>query len=228
MSAPAPSSERGQALLGVVLSVLLTGLAWEALVVAWQTSDARLSLQNGLDAGTTTGAAVLADGLNTLAVTNVGLLALGIPSILGWGEGVQLVRELQHFQDQVVARTPGLARSAAWAAATAQGAGLVDLSSDGRARPSLMVRRVYLLPWLFGSTFPLWIADDFRPGGDNRWGKRVLRLRGLRISRRGAVVLPLRTESAAAATFPGSRRSALPMLEPGFESRLIPVPGTRP
>jgi hypothetical protein len=216
----------GQAILVVIMTVALAAVAWEALALAWSMSRDRLTLQNGVDAGTTTGAAILADGLNTVAVTNQALLALGIGALLGNGQFAQWAVQLQRMQDEVIRRTPDLARQAARTTAIGLGAHWAAFPGEGQRWPGLMVRRMYFLPWFFGRRFPLWLADDLRPVGERRWGDRVLYLQGWRLARRGAVVLPLRAGAGAAAARPGGGgRSSWPLLAADYDSRLIPGPG---
>ncbi|MDI6870289.1 MAG: hypothetical protein QME79_02825 [Bacillota bacterium] len=220
------AGERGQVVVAAVLAVVLAGLAWEALVTAWAATRDRLVVQNSLDAGVTTGAAVLADGLNTLAIINRALLALGITAMLGRGEYAYWAAQLQRAQDEVIRRTPALAKQAAWGTAVGLGAqGVRFPPGAGGQWPSLMVRRVYLLPWLLGSQFPLWIADDLHPVRDRRWGNRVVYLEGWRLNRRGAGQLPFRARAGAAASRRGGGRSSWPLLATDFDSRLIPFGG---
>lgn len=219
---------RGQALVATVLTVALAGAAWETLAVARTVTETRLKLQNALEAGATAGGAVLADGLNLLAVSNGVLLGLGIAAIVGWGSAAEAADRLQRYQDEVIRRTPGLATQTAIATAVANGVHWAGLArNSGEEWPRLMVRRVYLLPWLFGESFPLWIADDLRPVAGRRWGDRVIYLKGTRVASHSALHLPLYTGSAGAAAREGGRRSSWPLLIPGYDSRLIPTGGRR-
>lgn len=214
---------RGQAVVGAILIIALAGATWETLAIAWLTGENRLVLQDSLDGGASTGAAILADGLNVLATTNVALLALGITAVLGFGEGAYWAARLQRAQDELIRRLPGLAKQVAWGTAITLGAHWTQPATVGAGRwPSLMVRRVYLLPQLFGSRFPLWIADDLRPVENRRWGDRVIYLEGGRLVRQGVLNLPLRARSGAAAAKPGGGASSLPLLTPSYDSRLIP------
>ncbi|MGE5552403.1 MAG: hypothetical protein ACM3XZ_00565 [Betaproteobacteria bacterium] len=219
------ADNRGQALVAVILALALAGVIWETLVIAHSTSLGRLVLQNSLEAGTTTGVAVLADGLNTVAFVNQALLALGIGALLGQGECGYWAAQLRRAQDEVIRRTPDLAKQAAWGTATALGTHWAQFRGAEGRWPSLMVRRVYLLPWLLGQRFPLWIADDLRPVGKRRWGDRVLYLEGWLVSRRAGMILPLRGRAGAAASRSGGGgQSSWPLLATDYDSRLIPSP----
>jgi hypothetical protein len=218
--------QRGQALVAVLLVVVVAGAAWEALGLASAASRDRLALEAGLEAGATVGAAVLADGLNTVAVTNVALLALGTSALLGFGEGAAWAVRLQEIQDQVVKGTPVLAKQLAWATAMANGAQLArPLPGVEGKWPDLMVRRVYFLKPLFGTKFPLWLADDLHEVGGRRWGNRVVFVEGWGTARWRALPLPLHSRTGAAASRTGGGASGWPLLWPSFDGRLIPCPG---
>lgn len=216
--------ERGQALVAALLAVTLAGVAWETLLSGWTFTRHRLLLQRGVDAGATAGAAVMADALNSLAITNAGLLALGVGALLGNGESARWAAQIQRAQDEIIRRTPALAEKVALGVSAAQGAHWAQLvKGTGGRGSSLMVRRVYFLPVFFGKRFPLWIADDLCTVEGRRWGDRVIELTGWRVARRGGVTLPLQAGAGAAASRQGGGRSSLPLLSASYESRLIPL-----
>lgn len=217
-------AERGQALVAALLAVIMAGVAWDALLTGWALTRHRMVLQGGLDAGATAGAAVMADALNTLAITNAALLGLGVGALLGSGESVEWARRIQRAQDEIIRQTPGLVEKVAIGTSALQGAHGARLSREsGDGWPSLMVRRVYFLPGIFGKNVPLWIADDLTAKGGRRWGDRVVKLSGWRMAGRGALAVPLRAGAGAAASRNGGGHSSLPLLSRGYDSRLIPL-----
>lgn len=215
----------GQVVLLALLTVAVAGAAWEALATAWDLTRTRLTVQAGLEAGATTGSAVMADALNSLAVSNAALLALGASALLGAGENAVWVARIQRMQDELIRHTPATAEKVAVGTAVSMGAWAQLKRAPGERWPRLMVRRVFFLPLLFGNRFPLWIADDVRPVNGQRWGDRVIRLQGWRLAERWGLRIPLRSCAAAAAARPGGGRSSLPMLSPSYDSRLIPCAG---
>lgn len=161
------------ALIVTSLLVVSAGVAYTVATVV----VARIELQNAVDAGATAGAAVIADGLNLLAVTNGLLLAMGLGAFFSGGSTLRYVRSIQRWQDVIISSTPRGAMATAIATAMSQGA---DLSAPIPARkkgwPSLMVKRVHFLPVFFGKAFPLWVEDELRPTPAGRFGDRVVML----------------------------------------------------
>ncbi|MGE5507430.1 MAG: hypothetical protein ACM3RP_02915 [Chitinophagales bacterium] len=210
-------------MIGLVLAVALAGAAWEALTLAGISGYARLQLQNGLDAGATAGAAVLADGINAVAALNGVLLALGIPAMMGQGAAAAAARKIQALQDQTIRLTPALAQGEACAAAMTSGATVAFVPAhQGEKWPGLMLKRVYFLPELFGHAFPLWVSDNLRRTAGRRWGDRVIFLEGWTLAGRGALRAPLQATAGAAASCTGGGASSFPLLWPRYSSRLIP------
>lgn len=172
--------EKGQVAIAILVVVsMLTATIGVVYTVA-ATAIARIELQNALDAGATAGAAVIADGLNLIAVTNGLLLTLGLGGLLSGGATLKYAQSVQRLQNAVISATPKAALATALSIAMSQGAELAaPIPGRGRGWPSLMVKRAYFLPSIFGKTFPLWIEDKFKPTSCGRFGDRVVMLTGV-------------------------------------------------
>lgn len=162
--------ECGQ-VLAFTAGIMAILLAFSFLVVdVGEAVRCRIGLQSALDAGAQMGAAVLADGLNSIALANGILLALGIGAFFSGGQTLRFVRAVQWLQDRTAALAPYQAVGTALTVARKGGAEVVfPLNGlSGGAWPSLMVKRAYFLPWIFGRKFPLWMEDALRTARASR------------------------------------------------------------
>lgn len=171
-------TDGGQAVVAFVLLISALVIVAGFTVNAIRAMTQRVALQNAADAASLTGASMLADGLNVIATCNAGILALYGSLLAGNWDALEQVKPLQAAQDAVQKNTPRLALAAAVAEALKSGAdGAVPLNSwSGKAVPDLMVKRVYLLPAIFGTSFPLWMKDTFQSGKRKPHGDRFLRV----------------------------------------------------
>lgn len=172
--------QKGQAL--VLMAGLLTLLVGFTAILADLAImiNRKVELQNALDAGALAGASVLADGLNTVALTNSIMLALGIDAFFSGGASLQAIRKIQSVQNQVAQWTPRVAVATGIRTAQSQGAeNCVPLNAlSGKTLPALMVERAYFFPKIFGHTIPLWMKDAGKKSKGKPFGDRFLRLGG--------------------------------------------------
>lgn len=217
--------EDGQVLIVALVVLSLVGAALGVTYSVAQATIARIQLQNAVDAGATAGAAMVADGLNLLAISNGLLLTLGFGGFFSGGSTLKYVRSVQRFQDAIISTTPNSAAAIAVATAMNQGADLAaPIPGGSGGRPSLMVKRAYFLPSLCGKAFPLWIADKFRATSRGRFGDRVVTITGVRRVKTltgGSVLLVAKASGAVTGSRVLGETVFWPWPEPGYYPRLM-------
>jgi hypothetical protein len=217
--------EAGQVLIVALVVLSLTCTAIGVTYTVAQTTIARIELQNAVDAGATAGAAMVADGLNLLAITNSLLLTLGFGGFFSGGATLKYVRSVQRLQDAIISTTPKSAAAIAISTAMNQGADLASpIPGRGVGRPSLMVKRAYFLQGLLGKSFPLWVEDKFRATPSARFGDRVVMIAGVRRVKTltgGTVLLSAKAYGAVSGSRVLGETVFWPWPEPGYFPRLM-------
>lgn len=174
------SNQKGQALVVVSLLILVAFMVVGITVDVGELVIRNIKLQNAADAGAYRGAEAIALALNTVALGNATIEALGILALFTKGSTFEALRAVQMAQDVIIQTTPAI--SVATAVLVATGFNDADLAvplnrlNSDETLPSLMVKRAYLLPILFGNRFPLWIDDAYRSSKQKPYGDRFLRL----------------------------------------------------
>ncbi len=160
-------SENGQ-VLGFLLVWLTVFLLFLTLVAdVGQVLLTKLRMQNAADAAAVSGAIVLRDALNLIALSN-GILVLSwvISGAPKTSAGVMLI------QDILIAAAPYASFTAAIVAGMGNGADMsyvANVIGSWKVFPSLMVERGYVLG------LRVWVVDTLRPTPERSYGDRFVR-----------------------------------------------------
>ncbi|MBI2914370.1 MAG: hypothetical protein HYY08_00440 [Firmicutes bacterium] len=216
------TDQSGQSASFMVLFLLSLVLAVGVSVDTAGAVLTKIRLQNAADAAAQAGAAMLADGLNAIAISNDAMLLLLGASLVN-PSALRAVRGIQKAQDTLESASPVLSLAAAEIVATRSKAAAVVLSS-----PSLMVTRVRL------RGVPLWMSDAYesspqKPYGDRSVAVSVTPLRKEASFLRGLRAFPHPSDNGLAvaeAAAMGGRLTGgprwAPMVYPSYKSRLVP------
>lgn len=164
----------GQALLPIIFILAALLILSTCLPLTSIQISERIKLQNIADGSSLQASTIMADGLNLIAISNAAMIALGVSAFFSSGATLEYIRQIQHFQDEIIAITPKLAITAAFTFQLREQQSIRFISQT----PDMRVNRAYFrFLWV---KIPLWCKDTnqidrrrtvirFLYANDNKW-----------------------------------------------------------
>lgn len=202
-----------------------------------QIVNEKVELQSAADAGSLAGASLIADSLNTLAVSNWVLVGTTLANIVTLGEVESAIKAINETQQSIIDSAPIISAGIACAITLEQGADVpfkLNRAANGQfCNPSLMVEREKLT--IIGIPTPWFVVKDKLKQIKNRtYGDRYIMMGALKKSKPTAFggifkYFNLKSPSSISlsqAAVEGGKIWELPAPWPSYHTKLVPFSDT--